>query len=77
VRVRASQPSLTLLALLLAACGDTITPPAPPAVITVPLKAGDQVVCTDAFIRMGLPTFDFQIIGIVRRTFTCELRRKS
>lgn len=66
-----------LLALLLGACEGAINPLAPPVVMTRTLAPGDEVVCTETLVRIGLPVVGLQVIGFAMRTFRCELRPKS
>jgi hypothetical protein len=69
--------SAALLALFLAGCADGIEPFAPPVAVTYSLRLGDEVVCNETLVRMGLPNTIFQLIGWAKRTWTCELRRKT
>jgi len=69
--------SAALLAVFLAGCADGIAPFAPPVAISYRLQLGDEVVCNETLIRMGLPNAAFQVIGWGKRTWSCELHRKA
>jgi hypothetical protein len=67
-----------LLALFLASCADGIAPFTPPVAMTRTLMLGDEIVCTETLFRVGLPgAAVLEVIGWAKRTFTCELRRKT
>jgi len=66
-----------LLALLLGGCADGIEPWVPPVKITHVFQPGDEVVCSETLVRIGLPDTVFQVIGFAKRTWSCELRRKA
>ncbi len=65
-----------LLALCLAGCADGIEPFAPPVAISYVLRPGDEVLCSETLVRMGLPNTIFQLIGFAKRTWSCQLVRK-
>ena len=65
-----------LLLLPLAACEGAINPLAPPVAMTRALNPGDEIVCTETLLRIGLPVVGLQVIGFAMRTFRCELRPK-
>lgn len=61
---------------MLAACGDDGPIPHPPPVtINVPLKLGQEVVCVESRIYMGLPVV-FPVLRYAKRVWTCDLRAK-
>jgi hypothetical protein len=66
-----------LLALCLAGCADGIAPWSPPVAVNHTFQAGDQIECTETLVRIGLPSGFFQVIGFAKRTWSCELHRKS
>lgn len=65
-----------LLAIALSACEGAINPLTPPVVMTRALTPGDEIVCTETLVRIGLPSVALQVIGFATRTFRCELRPK-
>ena len=71
-----ARPLLILFALLLAACGDdALVAHPPPVIINVPLKLGQEVVCVESRIRMGMPAV-FPLLSYAKRVWTCDLRAK-
>lgn len=66
-----------LIALVLAACADEgLVPHPPPVTIMMPLKLGQEVVCVESRIRMGMPVV-FPLLSYAKRTWTCDLRAKA
>ena len=51
-------------------------PHPPPVIINVPLKLGQEVVCVESRIRMGMPVL-FPLLSYAKRVWTCDLRAKQ
>jgi hypothetical protein len=62
-----------LVCLALGACGDSIEL-RPPVTITQTLKPGETIECEGSIVHIGLPTYDFQVIGFATRKWSCSLR---
>jgi hypothetical protein len=62
---------------MLAACAeDPLVAHPPPVIINVPLKLGQEVVCVESRIRIGIPVA-FPLISYAKRVWTCDLRAKQ
>jgi hypothetical protein len=64
-----------LSALFLAGCADGVEPWTPPVVATYAFRPGEQIVCEETLVRIGLPTVITQVIGFGKRTWNCRLVR--
>jgi hypothetical protein len=66
-----------IAALLLSACGpDGIVPQPPPVALSYVMMPGYEVECVETLVRINIPSA-LPIIMWGKRTFNCELRKKS
>lgn len=65
---------LVLAGLVLAGCAGDSVELRPPVTITQTLKPGEAIECEGHIFRVGLPSFDFQVIGFATRKWSCRLR---
>ena len=70
-------PFWLIVTMPLTACGpDGIMPQPPPIAITYVLTPGYEVACVETLVRINIPSIA-PVIGWGKRTFTCELTKKS
>jgi hypothetical protein len=70
-------PYWLIAAVFLAACGpEGVVPQPVPIVLSYALKPGEEVECIETLTRVLLPGA-LPVFGWAKRTFNCEVRKKS